>query len=60
MTISLLPASDVRPGDLLECPGTQVWKPVTAIEKQYGRLYFLMGTVSRSALVDELVAVGKV
>ena len=59
MKVSLLPANEVLPGDLLETPGSQVWVPVIAIERQYGRLYFLMGAVSRTALVGDYVMVGR-
>jgi hypothetical protein len=62
MTIHLLPASEVHQGDLLECPITQTWKTVAAVDRQFGRLYFVMmpdRAIRRSALTDELVAVGK-
>ena len=59
MTLSLVKASEVRVGDLLESPD-QTWKPVVNIERQFGRLYFIMGVVSRSALVDDILAVGRV
>jgi hypothetical protein len=59
MTPSLLPASSILPGDLLESPGDQVWRPVLAVEVVYGRLYFLMGAISRTALASEWVLVGR-
>lgn len=62
MTPSLIPASEIRVGDLLEHPISQVWVPVRAIDKQFGRLWFVIGdrVVSRSALVDDLMLVGRV
>ena len=58
MQITLTNASEVRIGDLLESPD-QTWKPVVNIERQFGRLYFIMGVVSRSALITDFVAVGR-
>ncbi len=58
MTLTLTKAHDVRIGDLLECQDF-VWRPVENIDKQHGRLYFIFGVVSRSCLVDDIVAVGR-
>lgn len=58
MTLSLVKAHDVRTGDLLESPD-QTWRPVVNIERQFGRLYFIMGVVSRSSLVDDWLLVGR-
>ncbi len=58
MTLTLSPASDVRIGDLLECQDF-VWRPVENIDRQFGRIYFVMGVVSRSCLLTDIVAVGR-
>ena len=58
ITLSLVKASEVRVGELLESPD-QTWKPVVNIERQFGRIYFIMGVVSRSALVDDWILVGR-
>src|SRR5574343_290673 len=58
MPLSLVKASEVKIGDLLESPD-QTWRPVVNIERQFGRIYFIMGVVSRSALITDLVAVGR-
>lgn len=58
MTPSLIQAQEVKPGDLLECPDF-VWRPVLNIERQFGRLYFIMGVYSRSALITDFLTVGR-
>ena len=58
MTPTLIESSEVKVGDLLESPD-QTWQPVVNIERQFGRLYFIMGVVSRSALVDDIILCGR-
>lgn len=59
MPPTLTQASEVRPGDLLESPIDMTWQRVEAIDRQYGRYYFIMGVISRSALEGDLILVGK-
>jgi hypothetical protein len=58
---SLIKARDIKIGDLLEHPNLQVFREVRAIDKQFGRLYFLFGdSQPRTCLVDDLVMVGRI
>ena len=59
-SLHLLPASEVRTGDLME-NADGIFRPLMNIEKQYGRLYFLFRDArdTRTALVDDLVMVGR-
>lgn len=60
MNISLIKACDIKLGDLLEHPGMQIFQPVKAIDHQHGRYYFIFsGRMSRTALIDDLVLVGR-
>lgn len=60
MEISLIQAQQVKIGDLLEHPNLQVYRPVAAIDKQFGRLYFLFNdNQPRTCLIDDLVMVGR-
>ncbi len=56
---ALVPASEVRAGDLLESPIDMTWRRVEAIDRQFGRYYFIMGVISRSAMVDDLILVAR-
>jgi len=59
MEISLIQARDIKIGDLLEHPNLQVYREVKAIDKQFGRLYFIFGdSQPRTCLIDDLVMVG--
>lgn len=60
-TSSLIYARAVQIGDWLEHPGLQAFRPVKAIDIQFGRIYFLFGdSQPRTALVDDLIMVGRV
>ncbi|MHB8123147.1 MAG: hypothetical protein ACYDG4_13435 [Desulfuromonadaceae bacterium] len=60
MIVLLIPASEVYPGDLLEC-ADGIWRPVSSVERVNGRLFFWLGSNrdTRSALLTDILMVGR-